>query len=228
LCLSGYSFGGCVAWEAGRRLALAGRRISFLGLIDTQNAGLRWPDKSGARRSGRLSGITRALRGIRLLGSFLGRWKLTEIALEKLVTRRSYWALRGIDRALGLLPATMSFWLRLRFLEHLRAIALKQWGVLASADIPLTLFRADSFPENPPDLGWSGVTSDLAIVHVGGSHYLLERPQERQRLCAAFVEELQASEEPATAHVNAGPIAPDLTATQATSPTVVPFPHPPA
>jgi thioesterase domain-containing protein/acyl carrier protein len=42
-CLSGYSFGGLVAFEIARRLAESGDEVAFVGLFDTLMSPLRWP-----------------------------------------------------------------------------------------------------------------------------------------------------------------------------------------
>ena len=57
LCaVAGYSSGGLVAWEVGRRLLELGFNVEFVGLIDTRQADMLHPDDGLQRRSRRFLG----------------------------------------------------------------------------------------------------------------------------------------------------------------------------
>ena len=95
--LAGYSFGGCVAFEAAAQLQAAGRRIAFLGILDAAPSASRQPSPHWLRR--------RVLTGI-------GRFDAVRGVLLDLVAR--------------LLPAR-SIAARRRLLSHFRAQALDRW-----------------------------------------------------------------------------------------------------
>jgi thioesterase domain-containing protein/acyl carrier protein len=97
ILLAGYSFGGCVAFEAAAQLEAAGRSVAFLGILDARPSASRQSSRHWLRRR-LLTGVGRfdALRGV-LLG---------------LVAR---------------LRPSRSLAARRRLLAHFRAQALDRW-----------------------------------------------------------------------------------------------------
>jgi oxalate---CoA ligase len=200
--LAGYSFGGLVAIEAARRLLEGGRRVGFLGLIDTRSnnppsfvARLRRflapRQKQKFAQTNRGAG-TRKTRS----GSAPSRW---HVLISALIVMSAFRTLKMFGRLAMLLPEKQAFsigyaieW-RLRT-ESLRRLRLKPLG------IPLTLFRSDDSPALG-DYGWGSLCPEVTVICIGGTH--------EQMLSLPFVESLsekfQDAVESASRSINSPP-----------------------
>jgi thioesterase domain-containing protein/acyl carrier protein len=168
--LGGYSFGGRLAFEMARQLAAAGRRVAFLGLIDTY-----------------APGFPRALPPLRRL------WSHVRAATHPdRVQRGAYFRdrlLRVGERVKGLttrLPVTpwsdrvlVPDYIRADYHYH-RWLSLRY--VPAAYTGRLTLFKASTAPDwvgadfSDPCLGW-GPLADVEVRPVPGDHLnLLNEP----------------------------------------------------
>jgi acyl-CoA synthetase (AMP-forming)/AMP-acid ligase II/thioesterase domain-containing protein len=177
--LAGYSFGGLVTIEATRRLLERGRRVSFVGLIDTRAVTTPTVASRLSRflaRRPRVQLGSAAKPATRPLTTSLSgppsRW---HALVSALILVSAFRTLKTFGRLAMLLPEKEAFnvasvinW-RLR-LESLRRLNLK------SLEVPLTLFRSDE-DLSSSDYGWSALTSKLTVIPVGGTHGLmLSRP----------------------------------------------------
>jgi acyl-coenzyme A synthetase/AMP-(fatty) acid ligase/thioesterase domain-containing protein/acyl carrier protein len=173
--LAGYSFGGFVALEVARTLIQQGRRVVFLGLIDSQ---LERPDRL-------------TIRAVRLLATKQGRARLAKVCmrlvLALLVLARAFPLVRAAYSMAGLLPSSAAFRLRFRLNQQLRAGSLAGWRP-EPFDFPTTLFRSEHFSSDMPDFGWRTVCSRLVVVPISGNHDTMLRSPNREILCARFVD----------------------------------------
>jgi oxalate---CoA ligase len=185
--LAGYSFGGLVAIEAARSLLERGRKVHFLGLIDTRAVNPPTVTKrlrrffvprhkeqfeSTTRRSGPLR--TRPT-------SPPSRWHALISALILISALRP---LKMFGSLTMLLPEKQAFMmtsainLRLRT-ESLRRLRLKSLGM------PLTLFRSDD-DLSSRDYGWSGLCPELTVIRIGSTHELMLSSPSLDILCSQF------------------------------------------
>jgi thioesterase domain-containing protein len=182
--LAGYSFGGFVACDAAHRLRELGRRVDFLGLIDTrrheQVRGLETRDRWIARKWQELRDrpgetVSKAL------------WQ----AIYPRVLRSCP---RPLLREFGSLGASSR--LTAEFAKHLlvrtRMEAMKQWAP-KPLDVPTCLFRTDEFNPAAMDFGWGALCGRLEVIPVGASHLTLFEPANLRRLSQAFAESVQAA-----------------------------------
>lgn len=173
--LAGYSFGGIVAFEAAQRLLASGRRVGFLGMLDSRRwdltaPGLFEPDADLlAERRNRLADAV--------------KW-----SMSMLIRQRVFSPLNLAGRMLMLRPNRLGFKFQSRLAKELRYQALRQWKP-AVLDVPTTLFLSDAqWPGEPADYGWNQMCPRLNIVHIGGTHStILESPQ-RESLCRHFMQ----------------------------------------
>lgn len=167
--LSGHSFGGLVAFETAQRLQKAGRRIGFLGLLDTpafspEAALFRLPlwkqEAIFFHQSKSVSGTGYAMAesAVRLA---------VQAGQARLVRR----LILGVRKALG---PHRAVYLRKVMLENLRKQALKAYRP-ERHDGTLHLFRANqqAMPGLPADLGWSTLAREVEVVEVAGGHTTL-------------------------------------------------------
>jgi thioesterase domain-containing protein len=172
--LSGYSFGGWVAFATAHRLVQAGRQVAFLGLLDT-----RFPIKRKA------SIWIRNLSCQIIEGDST---PLLRLVLKTLLKLRSYM----------LLQVCVWFFLSIgsrridaQLHDILRSRALSLWrpNVL---DVPTFFFRTDEDdPRQPYDCGWGALCSTLSVVRIGGDHRSMLIPPNIHRVCASFLEALR-------------------------------------
>lgn len=180
--LAGYSFGGYVAFETARRLVASGRRVDFLGLIDSRIWGM-----SSAMGESRVQAL---LAQFKRYTSLLA----DPPTLARLLRKRGVALLRFASWVVASRPATaISFTFYRERNYRQRVDALRRWK-LAPLDLPMTLFLSDQgLSELPPDYGWGKLCKQLNVVHVGGTHAsMLESPR-RERLCRHLLDTLLSS-----------------------------------
>jgi acyl-CoA synthetase (AMP-forming)/AMP-acid ligase II/thioesterase domain-containing protein len=156
--LVGYSFGGLVAVETARRLADQGRRIGFLGLIDTRAS----------------ISPTAPPR----------RWHYIVTAL---IFMSAFRILRVIGQLAALLPAKQAFAVEFVLNIRLRSESLRRW-CLKPLQIPITLYRSDDNSSASPDNGWSVKECRVTVVPIGGTHHSMLAPPFLDILCARILE----------------------------------------
>ena len=177
--LAGYSFGGYVAFETARRLHASGRRVDFLGLIDSRIWGM-----STAMGESRVQAL---LAQIKRYANLLA----DPVTLARLLRKRGVALARFASWVMASQPsAAISFtFYRERNYRH-RVDVLRRWK-LAPLDLPITLFLSDQgLSELPPDYGWGKLCKQLSVVHIGGTHAsMLESPR-REVLRRHFLDAL--------------------------------------
>jgi acyl-CoA synthetase (AMP-forming)/AMP-acid ligase II/thioesterase domain-containing protein len=195
--LTGYSFGGFVAWETAFRLSQSGWQIAFLGLIDTRRSEGLAIDRPYLRRQiAKIRSLVESmvLRPMEGLAIVL-RWFLAFLKRVK-----AFWLLGSIGKLAAKLESKAAF----VFLIQLRHQSLRKWK-LSSLPIPITLFRSNEFKSGPPDYGWGTKCSQVTVIPVGGTHLsLLTRTDLlRERLLEAVE---QASRKTDTSLVSMAPV----------------------
>jgi oxalate---CoA ligase len=177
ICLLGNSFGGFVALETARRIMESGRRISFIGLIDTRRENLlRLHTNVGVKARKALQLIRSGVRSAPVV--------LVEALLRALAVTSAFRLLRTIGHMALLFPPNAAFQFRWRLEQQLRYGALEKW-TLRPVNFPVTLFRSG---DRDWDYGWSALCSHLSIVPVGGDHLSILEPPYRDILCARFLQ----------------------------------------
>jgi len=173
--LAGYSFGGIVAFEVAQRLLASGRKVGFLGMLDSRRWDLTVPDLFGRDPTLLVERSNPLINAI--------KWSMT-----MLIRQRQFMPLSFLGHLLMLRPNQIGFKFQSRLAKELRYQALRQWKP-ARLDVPTTLFLSDAqWPGEPADHGWNQVCTCLKIVHIGGTHStILESPQ-RESLCAHFLQ----------------------------------------
>ena len=174
--LAGYSFGGFVAWDIARRLMESGRRVPFVGLIDTRRKDLTNPPGS---------------RSIRILRSMYANRQVAKGVLPKLVIRpliyvSAFPILQAIGNLAMLLPARAAFQFHSALIAELRLHALRQ-SETKPLQMPVTLFRSDEQLSTSPDFGWGALCAKLDVVPIGGSHGSILEPPRRALLYKSFL-----------------------------------------
>jgi acyl-coenzyme A synthetase/AMP-(fatty) acid ligase/thioesterase domain-containing protein/acyl carrier protein len=173
--LAGYSFGGFVAYEAARLLAASGRKVCFLGLLDSR----RWD-------------MARLSQRYRALLADPGRIPvaLLRLMLALFVRRQWFVPLGAMAQVAMARPTAFSFTFHQHLNDKLRLGALRQWK-LAPLDVPTTLFLSDDRLSGAPyDYGWGALCNSLSVVHIGGTHASMMEPPLRDELCVRFIEAL--------------------------------------
>jgi thioesterase domain-containing protein/acyl carrier protein len=181
--LTGYSFGGFVAFEAARRLDESGRRVDLLALIDTRL------ESSPAKVGGFLAKTT----------AYIGRtWSRPDklyrdgvwLLLSLLVRHSPLRLLRRIDDFAKMMPGPTAVAVRIEIFTLLRAHAIRGWN-FKPLGVPMTLFRTDDAPSSHPDHGWSRLCNQLTVRPIPGSHRSLFEPRYRDVLCAQFMQAIE-------------------------------------
>jgi oxalate---CoA ligase len=184
--LVGYSFGGFVAWETACRLVQLGRRVIFVGLIDTRRA---W-DRPAIDRPEVRSDQGALFSLVRFLKPALLRPRETitfRRLLPPLVRRKMFWLLQPMGRLMAALNSKAAFEFQFRLAYELRQDALHKWEVSA-APIPITLFRSREFNSELPDYGWATKAAEVTVVPIAESHLALPQNEE---LCQRFLETIK-------------------------------------
>jgi amino acid adenylation domain-containing protein len=175
--LAGYSFGGIVAFEVAHRLLASGRRVGFLGLLDTRRWDLTHPGSVGH------------------LDAFIGEPRrlpveMAKAAMAALLRRRNFVPLSVAERLLMLHPTRLAFWFKRQLTRELRYQALRQWKPVP-LDVPTTLFLSDAqWPGEPEDYGWDEMCRPLTKIRIGGDHGSIIQPPHRDSLCSGFLRAL--------------------------------------
>ncbi|NEX62716.1 alpha/beta fold hydrolase [Noviherbaspirillum galbum] len=165
--LAGYSYGGYVAFETARRLMEAGRKVHFVGLIDSRMWGM-----SAALGKSRAEVLrAQALRYLNLAAD--------PVTVLRLVRKRFVALGRYLSWAASSRPnKAISYTFYRERNYRMRVDALRRWKLKPLA-MPVTLFLSDQgLPDLPEDYGWGGLCTRLSTVHVGGTHAsMLESPR---------------------------------------------------
>jgi oxalate---CoA ligase len=197
LCLlAGYSFGGLVAVETARRLVERGRRIDFLGLIDTQAV---MPSAPRKRRQSIVSASARRLmewgRRINFPGlvdtqaAMPAAPQITwQNIISALISRSAFRTLRIIGRLGALLPAKHAITIEYVMNERLRIESLRGLR-LKPLQVPVTLYRSGEGYSTLLDNGWGAYCSRVAVTPIGGTHHSMWEPPFLEILCARFLED---------------------------------------
>jgi thioesterase domain-containing protein len=187
--LSGYSFGGFVAWEVARRLIRLGTTVQFLGLIDTRRA----------------QPLTRDRLMVRV-GRIWTDAALLRKTLRLLFRRSAFRTLRTFVRLAMRLPSRASFAFHARLIAELRLWALHAW-TFEKLPIEVTLFTTYDPLSPHPDYGWGALCDNLAIVPIGGSHTTVFEPAYRDLLCERFLDKVSAAARSSAAIADSMPSA---------------------
>lgn len=182
--LSGYSFGGFVAWEVARRLRLLNKPVGFVGLIDARrHTQVRQPESREQWFRRKLSDIrTRPREAFADI-----RWQL----VYPLVLKRCPKPLLQVFGDLALSnPFTPAFGRRL--LVRTRMLSTNQWTA-KPLEVPAYLFRSDEFSADAPDFNWGVLCGQLSVVPVRGYHQTLFEPQNLGPLCWAFADAVRTA-----------------------------------
>jgi oxalate---CoA ligase len=177
--LLGNSFGGFVAFEAARRIIDLGRKVSFIGLIDTRR------DNLFQLRS---SMSVKARKALELVRSDVKSVPtvLLEALLRVLTLKSASRPLRAMGHMAALLPPNPAFKFRWQLEQQLRYGALEKW-TLKPLNSPVTLFRSAE-RDWDPDYGWSALCSHLSTIPIGGTHEAILEPPHRDILCARLLQ----------------------------------------
>jgi amino acid adenylation domain-containing protein len=181
--LTGYSFGGVVAYEMAAQLTAVGEEIGFLGLIDTLNPAVPVREYSLPER---VSVFWKSREDEPLLGrlqSLAGRFRegvetnfrvRSEVAAAAAGPAEAHSELRGVQ---------------LREAHYQAMLAYTPKSYHGS----VTLFRAseksDKF-EFPADYGWQQVATDFRIVDIPGDHLTVFDRENVPELSRCFGESL--------------------------------------
>jgi thioesterase domain-containing protein len=198
ILLAGYSFGGCVAYEAATCLRAQGRHVGFLGLLDPVSPH-PWLGRHGSLRKQQTTNSLPAFK----------RWLVRRSALlpqkgETLVSCFDwllfavFLQLKAFDAArrqvlLGKRWLSLRAFLRRReeLLGRLRRLALQQWRPLP-LDVPGLLATSETFIDSGSLLAWQSVCPNLTIVRIPGKHLELFEPKSLAILTPSFLKAVMA------------------------------------
>jgi len=190
ILLAGYSFGGLVAIEAARRLLERGRRVSFVGLIDTRAINpltfiklLRWflEPRQKAKFKPRM-GTQRVSSG-----SMPSRW---HALISALVLISAFRTLKIFGRLAMRLPEKQAFTIGSAISCRLRRESMRRLRLKPLA-IPLILFRSDD-DQSSRDYGWSSLCPELTVFRTGGTHEVMLSSPFVETLCKQFQDAVEA------------------------------------
>jgi thioesterase domain-containing protein/acyl carrier protein len=174
----GYSFGGLVAAQVSDRIASSGRRVSYLGIIDTMLYEI------DASQSGKASNMVSRLRATPGRKTVI----LIESAVRHLARRSAFGLLGLLGRAAERMPSRARFLVHRALAEQLRRFSSANWS-FHLLTCPATLFRAETSLCPEDDYGWRPLCRDLTIVDVAGADHItiLEKPY-NQLLCEDVIQ----------------------------------------
>jgi thioesterase domain-containing protein len=145
--LAGYSFGGFVAMEVARRLVEQGRRVPFLGLIDT--------------------------RAKNPLNIAPRRWR---VVIAALIARSAFHSLKAIGHLTRFLPEKRSMLIQHEMNVRLRTKGLDREG-MGPLQVPVTLYTSNENSPGLSDDWWHSRCNQLDVIPIGGTHHsILETP----------------------------------------------------
>ena len=182
--LAGYSFGGFVACEVARRIVASGRRVDFLGLIDSRFE-VQPPQHTGLLEKASSYFARNWSQPRTMYRSAI--WWLSEL----LARHGPLPLLRAVDSLTMALPASTAFAFRLQLITRIRANSLVGCK-LAPLEVATTLFQAQHAA--PGHQGWEDLCEHLVVRSIEGDHrsLLLEAPF-RAGLCSQFLEAVEAA-----------------------------------
>jgi thioesterase domain-containing protein len=193
--LAGYSFGGLVAIDATRRLIELGRRVGFVGLIDTRAVDPQPVVKRVRRFLSRRPKLRAGSAARQATGQFRtrvtgppSRW---QALISGLILVRAYRALKVLGWFETLLPEKQAFTLNSAINWRLRTESLRRLH-LKSLETPLTLFRSDEGLSSL-DYGWSALCSKLTVIPVGGTHETMMSHPVLDSLCRQFQDAVESA-----------------------------------
>ena len=184
--LAGYSFGGFVAYAAAHRLVESGRRVAFLGLLDT-------------RRRSRFAALplASAIRSMKVIDQILYYVKAADTGVLFRIILRIFLEVRAFVLLEAFARLCMSMSGRRAdpdLLFVLRSYALQRW-LPNTLSVPTFFFRSEDNPQHQPhDCGWSTLCPLLSVVPIEGDHSSMLAPGHIERLCATFLEALHAAD----------------------------------
>ena len=199
ILLAGYSFGGCVAFEATALLVAQGRQVVFLGLLDpgapngVDDSRVNQPKQQAT--SWRQYLLHWRLMFKQLLPNededmfgyidwvvlaVLVRLKAFDCGRRRILSARHWISPEGLVRR------------RKYLLKRLRLTALKRWRPLPLAAPTLLVMSEQSYMSGSSHL-WPRFCSNLNIVRLPGRHLEIFEPQALERLTPAFVEAVKAA-----------------------------------
>jgi len=193
--LAGYSFGGLVAIEATRSLLERGRRVTFVGLIDTRAIDpqpvVRRLRRFVSRRTPQKSSTT----GSQTTGQFRtrvtgppSRW---QALISALILVRAFRTLKVVGRLEARLPEKQAFTLDSAINWRLRTESLRRLH-LKSLEAPVTLFRSDEGRQST-DYGWSAICRRLTVIPIGGTHETMMSHPTLEHFCKQFQDAVESS-----------------------------------
>lgn len=186
--LTGYSFGGEVAFWVACRLRGQGYPVRWLGILDTDITRVPPPPSGGP--------VARLKRYAREMAADIrseGVHKSAGLLAAKLARQgRGPLRLGNPGRWSRWMPARTAFWFHRRTRSVLRIEALWAWlaaGAQPTLPVPVSLFRSQAGAGiSPPDLGWAPRCPALTIVPVSGNHHTLFDSPHREILYARYAE----------------------------------------
>jgi thioesterase domain-containing protein len=190
--LTGYSFGGQVAFFTACRLVEQGCPVRWLGILDTDITDVPQPLSGGLfeRMRHYFGEIAHDVRHDRLhksLGLFLAKLAREGAGLTFADRTAPWWR--------ALLPLRTQFWFdrRTRSILRMRALwASSDAAARDTLDVPATLFRSEAGRgSSPPDLGWGACCPALSIVPISGDHHTLFDPPYREELYIRYADEVE-------------------------------------
>lgn len=180
--LAGYSFGGFVAWEAACRLRQLGRRVGFVGLIDTRRQEAAQTPETRAQWARRKLQDMRE-RPLSVLEAL--RWKLVYPVALKMCPK---FLLREIGDLALKTQLTSGFGSRLLLRTRLAAMSN---NVSTPLEAPVYLFRSDEFVSDAKDFNWGHLCRQLQVIPVTGSHLTVFQSPNFENLTDAFRQALR-------------------------------------
>jgi thioesterase domain-containing protein len=200
ILLAGYSFGGCVAFEATAFLLAQGRQVVFLGLLDpvapfsVDDDRVHEPRRHPTgwrqylhRRRPMLKNLRPHFEEEGMFG-YIDRLGLAVLVQLRAFDRGRRWILSARHRV------SLKDFVRRRnyLLGQLRQTALKRWRP-SSLDVPTLLVMCEKSHTSGSSHLWPRFCSNLNILGLPVRHREIFEPQALDRLAPAFVEAVKAA-----------------------------------
>jgi oxalate---CoA ligase len=193
ILLAGYSYGGLVAAEVARRLLEQGRKVDFVGLIDTrainpQSIVKRLRRFLTPRHTSKGTAPSHAPTTFGRTTTTPSRW---QALISALIIARAFRVLKLVGALEMRLPEKQAFILNNAINWRLRTEALRRLR-LGPFNFGLTLFRSED-PQSSQDYGWGAQCRNLTVIPVGGSHETMMSEPFLEELCAQFKNAVHSS-----------------------------------
>ena len=187
---AGYSFGGCIAFEAARHLNAAGRRVALLVVLDTllstSNVDPSPCPVPGLSRQSKRSFVARVTRSIvdsRPIGAWRNlRWRNRRAIVLRLA--RGDAIRRLLITMARIVGSDAMKRLRQPLLLHFRTDAVRRWRAAPLA-VPTMLVASVNSSSGSVER-WRALCPELRIVHVSATHVGIFGPQALEILTPAF------------------------------------------